>query len=312
MLSSVADDNRERLSLLASALRVTNRRLWLAEGRLRELTWTADGKEEYWSLSRALFFANSRRSSIKNEIDLLVGEEGLDRKHYNRPASSSGRLILDPPQSAILFDLDGVLVDTEPIKARAHAIIAEQIGVKDAPSYSALIGQPLTSIAELMTSAAGAGLDSTDYISRFHSVYSGLLARAVPPIAGGPEIVRQLRRRCLLTAVVTSSTLLECERALESAGYQPSAFDVIITSDDVALTKPQPEPYVAAMEALMVDPANCVAIEDSITGLTAASAADVKTVLYLGEAPDLSNRIDSLDELAQAPIFQNSALLDLP
>ncbi|MBE1877167.1 HAD family hydrolase [Myceligenerans pegani] len=313
VVGSMAQSQRPVLDAFVAALQATNRRLWLAESRLRELDWSADGKREYFTLSRSLFLTNVRRSAIKNKIDMLLGIKGSRKKHYDAGAPTAGNApILSAPHFAILFDLDGVLVDTEPLKARAHALVAEDIGIKGTTDFSELVGQSLSSIAGQIMSESGRAQSSDDYVKRFHARYAELLSETVPPIAGGPEVISHLRHSSILVGVVTSSTAFECETALRSARYEPSEFDVLISADDVGRAKPDPAPYLAGMEALLVKPRDCIVVEDSISGVTAALAAGARKVFHLQGNSAGSERLECLDDIPKMPFVRNVPLLDIP
>ncbi|MHB1614100.1 MAG: HAD family hydrolase [Actinomycetes bacterium] len=179
--------------------------------------------------------------------------------------------------AAVLFDMDGTLVDSEKLWDRSLADLAAELGGTLSPAVrSSMVGSNLTrSITLLLTDvhsdadpewAGGWLLDRTrTYFA------AGLTWRT-----GAEELLLCVRDAGLPTALVTSTHRSLTEIGLDTLGRD--RFDVVVCGDEVAHAKPNPEPYRKAAAALGVDPRQSVAIEDSPTGVAAARSAGCPTI----------------------------------
>ncbi|MEY5004864.1 MAG: hypothetical protein RLZZ594_894, partial [Actinomycetota bacterium] len=105
---------------------------------------------------------------------------------------------------------------------------------------------------------------------------SAKLAVAIPWRPGAQELLRELRSKGIKTALVTMSMRRMAQQVADQIPFH--AFDVVVAGDDVTHGKPHPEPYLKACQLLGVSPEDCVAFEDSVTGLMSAEAAGTKAV----------------------------------
>jgi beta-phosphoglucomutase-like phosphatase (HAD superfamily) len=121
------------------------------------------------------------------------------------------------------------------------------------------------------------------------------MADAVPVKSGAVELVTALRELDVPLAVATSSRSHHALSHLKAAGVI-DFFDTIVTRDDVVNPKPHPEPYLTAAGRLRVDPVHCVAFEDSVSGVRAAHAAGMRTVMV----PDLIHPSEDIAALCVA------------
>ncbi|MFM9082938.1 MAG: HAD family hydrolase [Actinomycetota bacterium] len=174
--------------------------------------------------------------------------------------------------AAVLWDMDGTLVDTEPYWIAAeYDIVGSHGGTWSHEHALALVGSDL--------------LDSGAYIREHgnvprtpHEIVKMLLDRVVAAVQS--EIpwrpgARELLEECRLSPVPTALVTMSWRRfAVPVVDALPAgSFDTVVVGDDVANGKPHPEPYLLAAERLGVDPARCLAIEDSPTGVASALAA---------------------------------------
>jgi HAD superfamily hydrolase (TIGR01509 family) len=174
--------------------------------------------------------------------------------------------------AAILFDNDGVLVDTEELYFRATREVLAGIGADlDQAGYVEWFLRGSQGMAPLATAR---GLDAAA-IEALRAVrtrrYQQLIAETEVAIAGAREAVQALARRYRL-AIVTSSEPAPFHLAHARTGMLPH-FELILTQGDYARPKPEPDPYLRAIERLGVPPHRCLVIEDSARGLRAAKAA---------------------------------------
>ncbi len=178
--------------------------------------------------------------------------------------------------AAVLWDMDGTLVDTEPYWMVAEQELVSSHGGKWSPEDGlALVGQGLEHSAAAMQSR---GVDLTieqiiDWLTQ--RVLSQTIAK-LPWRPGALELVLATRAAGIPTALVTMSMKPLAEHIAKASG-QP-LFDVIVTGDDVEHPKPHPEAYERAARLLGVEIDACVAIEDSIPGLASASSSGAVTI----------------------------------
>jgi HAD superfamily hydrolase (TIGR01509 family) len=176
---------------------------------------------------------------------------------------------------AVLWDMDGTLVDSEKLWDVSLAELARRLGGElSADTRAAMVGGSMDSTLERMFAEVGlpatpeAMADAGDWLTERTGQLFGTDLRWRP---GAPEALRAARAGGLATALVTSTQRLLTERALDWIGREH--FDVVVCGDEVANPKPAPDPYLRAAELLEVPAWRCVAVEDSPTGTAAAEAA---------------------------------------
>lgn len=208
------------------------------------------------------------------------------------------------PVRAVLFDLDGVLVETEGLKARAHVVTAEAFGGHLSEQvYLTHLGEPLRTVAQSVTEAAGLSVSAETYARAFTQTYAALLTSTdVVPAPGAFDLLALLDSHGWRRALVTSSARTLAHQVLESAGLPP--FDAVVSAEDVTTEKPAPEPYLRALALTQITPASAVVLEDSSTGIRAAVAAGLRAVAIrhrFNADQDLAGASACLSSLADVP-----------
>lgn len=187
------------------------------------------------------------------------------------------------PYDAVIFDLDGTLVDTERLMFEAgeasfarfgarltHMLFGRILGT-DGPTGQRILAEELSGMdLEALT---------RDWDAEIHARF----AQGIPPRPGAAELLQMLRNSGLPVAVATSSGAVGARRKLRESGLA-GFFEVVVTADDVTRRKPAPDPYLLAARRLDVDPARCLAFEDSAPGARAAFDAGMCVVLV----PDMT------------------------
>ena len=182
-----------------------------------------------------------------------------------------------PRLAAVLWDMDGTLVDTEPYWMAAETPLVESFGGTWSHEQGlALVGLGLEDSARILQ---GAGVRmSTDAIVDHLTgeVMRQLSETGVPFRPGARELLAGLRAAGVKTALVTMSMRRMAQTVVDLIDFD--AFDIIVAGDDVTRPKPFPDPYLQACEVLGVSPDEVVAIEDSPNGLRSAVASGAAVV----------------------------------
>ncbi|MCU1570556.1 MAG: putative hydrolase [Naasia sp.] len=182
--------------------------------------------------------------------------------------------------AAVLFDMDGTLVDTEPYWHEAQVELVTSFGGSwTAEEGLALVGTSLLLSAEMLR-RRGIPWESQRIIDHLTDRVLDRVREDVPWRPGARELLRELKGAGVPTALVTMS-IGRMAREIAAAVPEPgegAAFDIVVSADDVTHPKPHPEAYLRAAELLGVEPARCVAIEDSPPGLAAAVASGAAAV----------------------------------
>jgi HAD superfamily hydrolase (TIGR01509 family) len=175
------------------------------------------------------------------------------------------------PPRAVLIDLDGTVVDTEPFWMRAETALVVRAGGTWSPEQAlTLVGSGLADSARILQQQ-GVRLGVEEIIDALTDDVVRDLSGAPPWRPGALELLQELREAGVPTALVTMSVRRMAEAVAAAIPFP--AFDVIVSGDDVDRPKPHPDAYLHAAELLGVDPRDAVAIEDSPTGLASAVAA---------------------------------------
>jgi beta-phosphoglucomutase-like phosphatase (HAD superfamily) len=200
--------------------------------------------------------------------------------------------------SAVLWDMDGTLVDTEPYWFDVEfELVAEFGGTWTDADARSLVGFDLLDSAHELRSRGGVDLEPIEVVERMLDGVVRRVANELPWRPGAPALLAECASVGIPCVLVTMSWRRLADAVIASA--PPGSFAASITGDEVRNGKPHPEPYLAAAAALGVDPVRCVAIEDSPTGVAAALAAGCATlgvphVVPIPPAPGLT-LVDSLD-----------------
>lgn len=176
------------------------------------------------------------------------------------------------PSFAVLFDMDGTIIDSEPYwMASEQALAAEHNGTWTANDGLDIIGMDLDESSKVIKERANIPLEPEEIKNRLTNDVQSKLAKVVPWRPGAQELLLELRKRNVKTALVTMALHRMAQQVVDAIPFD--AFDVIVAGDDVTRGKPHPEAYEKAAALLGFETSKCVAFEDSITGLTSAEAA---------------------------------------
>jgi HAD superfamily hydrolase (TIGR01509 family) len=179
--------------------------------------------------------------------------------------------------AAVLWDMDGTIVDTEPFWMQAETELVHSFGgTWSHEDALTLVGQGLWHSARMLQSR-GVALAEDEIIAMLTDVVLDRIAlEGLPWRPGARELLLELRESGVPTALVTMSIRKMASAVVERIDFD--AFDHIVAGDDVVHSKPHPAAYLRAAELLEVNASDCVAIEDSGPGVAAAVASGAATI----------------------------------
>ena len=200
-------------------------------------------------------------------------------------------------KTAVVFDMDGVIFDSERAQMAVWFALAEEAGLRDMERvYHRCIGVTLEATGAILKEEYGADFPWEDFRRRTNAAYRARYAGGRLPLKeGARELLEALHARGVPLALA-SSTGGELVRAwLSEAGLLP-LFDAVVTGDMVTHSKPDPEIFLTACAALGVKPADAYVIEDSCNGVRAAHAGGMHVLMV----PDLLPPDEEMREKAEA------------
>lgn len=196
--------------------------------------------------------------------------------------------------AAIFWDMDGTLIDTEPLWGQATYELSELLGRKLSPEKrAATIGGSFAATLNIVADWAGYELqdgDETKYHSWMTSRMASLLEDGVVLNPGIQGVLASLARRGTPMVVTTNTERVLANRCIAAIGRQ--YFVDTITGDEVENPKPAPDMYLEAAQRVNADPQTCLVFEDSCNGMRAAAAAGC---VVLGLANEVPNGVHSFD-----------------
>ena len=177
---------------------------------------------------------------------------------------------------AVFFDMDGTLVNTEPYWLRAETSLMAEFDYQWTPEDQRhCLGGPLPRVGEYMRSITGRG-DALFYVNELISRVEKLFHEGTDFMPGAEALMLDLAKGGIPLGLVSASPRVLVDATLKA--IPTGIFAVSVSSDDVIKSKPDPEPYVKAAASLGVDIANCLVLEDSLTGISSAQASGAYTL----------------------------------
>ena len=185
-------------------------------------------------------------------------------------------------QRALIFDYDGVIVDSEDRAARAVCRYLAGRGVSiGLPDLSEFFGSTDPNVYRAWREALSGWLGAAHDLDAINGDIEDLIAtvkREAQVLSGVRELIDEARRAGWGIGLATGAQRNRLERELEARGLR-TRFDAVVTADQVARGKPQPDIFLRAAQELAVDPQRCVVVEDSLHGTLAALAAGMRVIL---------------------------------
>lgn len=199
--------------------------------------------------------------------------------------------------AAVLWDLDGTIVDTEPLWIDAENDLARRHGAQWTQDDALrLVGNDLLDSGRYIRERMGLELTAEQVVEDLVTVMAERMSGPLVWRPGAVDLLADLRKHEVPTALVTMSYRAIVEPLL--ARLPGDSFDAVVVGDEVGKGKPHPTPYLTAARLLGVEPADCVAIEDSPTGVASAQAAGCLVLAVPHHVPvPAAPRVTSRDDL---------------
>ena len=189
---------------------------------------------------------------------------------------------------AVFFDMDGLMVDSEPEWLQSEKEVTAAFGYSwSEEDQVACLGGPLTKVGQYMFDKCEQQQSPQYFTQTLIDTQVARMRGNTPTMPGAIELVRELQLHGVKTALVSASPRNIVDAVLDNLGHD--LFPFSISSEDVAVTKPDPECYLKAASKSGSDISNCLVFEDSITGITAAKASGA----YLIAVPHLVSVAES-------------------
>ncbi|MDH6109581.1 HAD superfamily hydrolase (TIGR01509 family) [Kitasatospora sp. MAP12-15] len=185
---------------------------------------------------------------------------------------------------AVLLDMDGTLVDTEDFWWQAEASLFAELGHPLDESHRVhCVGGPMSRVVAYLLDATGVQLAPAELSTLINQRFVELLDGGAPLMPGAARLLATLAEHAIPTALVSASHRHIIDLVLKNLGDHPFAFSV--SGDEVARTKPHPDPYLAAVARFGAEPGRCVVIEDAPLGVQAGEAAGCPVIAVPSVAP---------------------------
>lgn len=206
---------------------------------------------------------------------------------------------------AVIFDMDGLMIDSEPIHSRSFEMIIKDYGYEPIFHDNGLVqkvGIKSKENWEFLKDRHGIREDTDILVRKKREIYYEILKEYIKPMPGLLKLVSELKNQKVKLAVASSSAIAQIELVLKELGIYED-FDIVVSGEWVEKSKPHPEIYILTAKNLGVEPKDCVALEDSIAGVTSAFEAGVKVVAVptsATEKEDFSKanlRVSSLEDI---------------
>jgi HAD superfamily hydrolase (TIGR01509 family) len=186
----------------------------------------------------------------------------------------------------VIFDMDGVLVDSEELICRAAIAMFAEHGVKaKAADFLPFVGTGENRYLGGVAEQHGCRLDIERDKARTYELYGQLIRGQLQPLPGAREFLAGCRGRGLRTALATSADRIKVTLSLGEIGLPEDGFDALATGSEVAHKKPAPDIFLLAARKLGLPAASCLVVEDAVSGVAAAKAAGARCLALLTSFP---------------------------
>jgi HAD superfamily hydrolase (TIGR01509 family) len=205
--------------------------------------------------------------------------------------------------TAVIFDMDGVLIDSEPIGYEAMRLVMDRYGAPyDLAQNDEFVGRTSTETFRILRARHGMGPDEAELARQFREAKIRIVRERAVPMAGVPVVLQGVRAAGYRLALASSAETPVIEATVETLGLV-ALFELQVSGWEVGRGKPAPDVFLETARRLGLPPAQCLVVEDSRNGLLAAKAAGMPCVVVPCEATlahdfsEADHRIAALPDL---------------
>ncbi len=209
----------------------------------------------------------------------------------------------------IIFDCDGVLVDSEPLSMRADVLLLKRYGIEisEEEAHNRFVGTTFQSMLDMMSLQFG-----TVFPEGLHAVKNRMVEelyrQELQVVSGVKDILPAIKAKGLSMSIASNSPRKRVELAIALTGIA-DFFERITTYEDVKNGKPAPDVFLKAAERAGAAPLQCLVVEDSLTGATAALAAGMRTIGFVGTHAEPDHHSSALQALGVTAVIGSMAEL---
>ena len=179
--------------------------------------------------------------------------------------------------AGVIFDMDGVLVDSEPFICKAACMMFAERGLEVQPQdFEAFVGMGENRYIGGVAEKHGYKVDIREVKQRTYDIYLEIIKGALKPLPGVFEFIDACRAEGLKLAVASSADLRKVQGNLTEIGLPFDSFDAVVTGNDVDRKKPAPDIFQEAAKRIGLDAVDCLVVEDAVSGVQAAKAAGAR------------------------------------
>lgn len=195
---------------------------------------------------------------------------------------------------AVIFDMDGVLTDSETLICEAAVALFKERGVSVQPAdFLPFVGTGESRYLGGVAEQYGVSLDLEQAKARLYAIYLAMVPDKLRAFPGAVELVASCRTHHLPCALASSADRIKITANLVKIGLPPESWQAIVTAEDVERRKPDPAVFLTAARKLGMPPASCTVIEDAVNGIAAAKAAGMRCIAVASTfAPPLLGQAD--------------------
>jgi HAD superfamily hydrolase (TIGR01509 family) len=198
---------------------------------------------------------------------------------------------------AVIFDMDGVLTDSEPLICAAAMAMFKEKGILAHPEdFQPFVGTGENRYLGGVAEKYGIALDIAAAKHRTYELYLAMLPGRRMAFPGAVDFVTACRKAGYKIAIASSADMIKVAANLNAIGLPPAGWDAIVTAEDVVHRKPAPDIFLAAAAQIGCPPSACTVIEDAVNGVAAAKAAGMRCLAVAQTFP--------ADRLAQANLVK--------
>ena len=204
----------------------------------------------------------------------------------------------------VLFDMDGVLVDSEEFICKAAIMMFKELGIRaSSDDFRPYVGMGENKYLGEVAQKYGLKVEIEKIKERTYKIYEKIVKGHLYPLPGAHEFIAKCRNKGLSLALATSADRIKMEVNLKEIGLSEMTFNSIITGLDIVKKKPFPEIYLKAAESLGLNSADCLVVEDAVSGIKAGKEAGCRclAVTTSFEAVALKGADWICDSLLNAP-----------